>query len=259
MKNNFVAVIAEENEQTINECRTAFCEYGIDVVAVPKDGLQVLEAVGSRKPDFAVFDLFMPNLDSFGILTALKKIGTADHLIGVVVSDFASPRVERELLNAGAAGMVLRPLDWSILAQRMLDMHEGGKRLRIASAGAYTGEESRLEVQVTQIMHQIGVPAHIKGYHYLRFAIITAIEQPEIINAVTKQLYPCVAKQFETTPSRVERAIRHAIEVAWDRGNVDVLNSYFGYTIHNLRGKPTNSEFIAMISDKLRLGMRSAS
>ncbi len=112
---------------------------------------------------------------------------------------------------------------------------------------------------MTDILHQIGVPAHIKGYHYLRDSILMSIENPEIINAVTKQLYPAVAKKYETTSSRVERAIRHAIEVAWDRGDVDILNSYFGYTIHTSRGKPTNSEFIAMISDKLRLEMKSAS
>lgn len=116
-----------------------------------------------------------------------------------------------------------------------------------------------IEFKVTEILHQIGVPAHIKGYHYLRDSIVMSVENPDIINAVTKQLYPSVAKRFSTTASRVERAIRHAIEVAWDRGDVDILNSYFGYTIHNGRGKPTNSEFIAMISDKLRLQMKSAS
>ncbi len=120
-------------------------------------------------------------------------------------------------------------------------------------------KELGIEFKVTEILHQIGVPAHIKGYHYLRDSIIMSVENPEIINAVTKQLYPSVAKKFSTTSSRVERAIRHAIEVAWDRGDVDILNSYFGYTIHNSRGKPTNSEFIAMISDKLRLQMKTAS
>lgn len=116
-----------------------------------------------------------------------------------------------------------------------------------------------LELQVTDILHEIGVPAHIKGYHYLRCSILMAIEYPHIINAITKELYPSVAKNYETTSSRVERAIRHAIEVAWDRGDVEVLNSYFGYTIHNGRGKPTNSEFIAMISDRLRIEMKNAS
>ena len=116
-----------------------------------------------------------------------------------------------------------------------------------------------IELRVTEILHEIGVPAHIKGYHYLRDSIMMSVEKPDIINAVTKQLYPAVAKKYATTPSRVERAIRHAIEVAWDRGSVDVLNSYFGYTIHNDRGKPTNSEFIAMISDRLRLQLKNAS
>ena len=120
-------------------------------------------------------------------------------------------------------------------------------------------EALTLKIRITEILHQIGVPAHIKGYQYLRDAIMMAVTQPEIINAVTKQLYPAVAKKYETTSSRVERAIRHAIEVAWDRGDVDVLNSYFGYTIHNDRGKPTNSEFIAMISDRLRLQIKNAS
>ena len=120
-------------------------------------------------------------------------------------------------------------------------------------------DESNMEVRITEILHQIGVPAHIKGYHSVRNSIMMSIENPGIINSVTKRLYPAVAENFETTPSRVERAIRHAIEVAWDRGDVDILNSYFGYTIHNSRGKPTNSEFIAMISDKLRLSLRSAS
>ena len=118
------------------------------------------------------------------------------------------------------------------------------------------GADNSLEVTVSEIMHQIGVPAHIKGYQYLREAIILAVNDDEIMNSVTKLLYPTVAKTYKTTASRVERAIRHAIEVAWDRGDVDVLSSYFGYTIQNSRGKPTNSEFIAMISDKLRLKMK---
>lgn len=118
------------------------------------------------------------------------------------------------------------------------------------------GEAPDLEVMITEIIHQIGVPAHIKGYHYLRNAIMMSVEDPEMINAVTKRLYPSIAKRFKTTSSRVERAIRHAIEVAWDRGDVDTLNSYFGYTIHSLRGKPTNSEFVAMISDRVRLTLK---
>lgn len=127
---------------------------------------------------------------------------------------------------------------------------------RTPSEAKPVGEAPDLEVMITEIIHQIGVPAHIKGYHYLRNAIMMSVEDPEMINAVTKRLYPSIAKRFKTTSSRVERAIRHAIEVAWDRGDVDTLNSYFGYTIHSLRGKPTNSEFVAMISDRVRLTLK---
>ena len=151
-------------------------------------------------------------------------------------------------MTAGAAYFALMPMDMAETAKRMLHLL------------SHQEEEAPvpLEVKITDILRQIGVPAHIKGYHYLRASIRMAVEDPGIINAVTKQLYPGVAKMFSTTSSRVERAIRHAIEVAWDRGDVDVLNSYFGYTIHNTRGKPTNSEFIAMISDRLRLEMKAA-
>lgn len=166
-------------------------------------------------------------------------------------------------MSAGASYFLLKPLNYSDIIEKILHItyrtslsgnssHQNGYPLHIS-------DSSNIEIRITQILHQIGVPAHIKGYHYLRSSIMMSIENPDIINSVTKQLYPSVAKNFETTPSRVERAIRHAIEVAWDRGDIDVLNSYFGYTIHNSRGKPTNSEFIAMISDKLRLQLKSAS
>ena len=143
-----------------------------------------------------------------------------------------------------------------ILAERVLQI--AGLKQGALPASQNHHRQNDLEVMVTEIILQIGVPAHIKGYHYLRDSIILAVEDPDIINSITKLLYPTVAKKNGTTSSRVERAIRHAIEVAWDRGDVDVLNSYFGYTIHNLRGKPTNSEFIAMIADKLRLRLKNA-
>lgn len=159
-----------------------------------------------------------------------------------------------ELLNRIKAE---QPDDISELCQNIVNMTKRSKESFIGNP--VTFDAFGIELKVTEILHEIGVPAHIKGYHYLRDSIIMSVEHPEIINAVTKQLYPSVAKKYETTSSRVERAIRHAIEVAWDRGDVDVLNSYFGYTIHNDRGKPTNSEFIAMISDKLRLQIKNAS
>jgi len=161
--------------------------------------------------------------------------------------------LEKEALSAGAAYYVIKPYRPEELLDRISELITCCSETKL---GKIYSIDHDLEVTITDILHQIGVPAHIKGYHYLRDSIIMSVRHPEIINAVTKELYPSVAKKYETTPSRVERAIRHAIEVAWDRGDVDVLNSYFGYTIHNSRGKPTNSEFIAMISDRLRLQNR---
>ena len=163
--------------------------------------------------------------------------------------------LEKELLSGGIAYCFIKPFDYSMFAERI-------KSLCLTFGCSSTSSESKLssglEIVITDIIHQIGVPAHIKGYHYLREAIIMAVNDIEIMNSVTKCLYPSVAKKYGTTSSRVERAIRHAIEVAWDRGDVDVLNSYFGYTIHSGKGKPTNSEFIALIADKLRVNMKTA-
>lgn len=175
----------------------------------------------------------------------------------IVFSSFHNAILEQQVMNSGASYFVLKPYDISELCQNIVNMTKRSKESFIGNP--VTFDAFGIELKVTEILHEIGVPAHIKGYHYLRDSIIMSVEHPEIINAVTKQLYPSVAKKYETTSSRVERAIRHAIEVAWDRGDVDVLNSYFGYTIHNDRGKPTNSEFIAMISDKLRLQIKNAS
>jgi two-component system response regulator (stage 0 sporulation protein A) len=164
--------------------------------------------------------------------------------------------LQKELIDAGADYYFLKPFDTNAMAERLIQL-SGWKNERtpiVVKDNVVT--DTQLEIMITDIIHQIGVPAHIKGYHYLREAIVLSIKNSEIINSVTKLLYPTVAKKHGTTSSRVERAIRHAIEVAWDRGDIDVLNSYFGYTIQNERGKPTNSEFIAMISDKLRLKLK---
>ena len=170
----------------------------------------------------------------------------------MVMSSSDNQRFEQEVLRAGADYYFLKPFDINILAQRINQLTGWSK-----TQGDVTKQDNvDLQVTVSEIMHQIGVPAHIKGYQYLREAIMLSINDREMMSSVTKVLYPTVAKMYSTTASRVERAIRHAIEVAWDRGDVDVLSSYFGYTIQSTRGKPTNSEFIAMISDKLRLRMK---
>ena len=174
----------------------------------------------------------------------------------MAMSSFDNPRLEKETLNAGASYYFLKPFDINAMAERIIRLSGWRNEISPVVVKDNVVTDPELELMVTEIIHQIGVPAHIKGYHYLREAIILSVKNSEIINSVTKLLYPTVAKNHGTTSSRVERAIRHAIEVAWDRGDIDVLNSYFGYTIQNDRGKPTNSEFIAMISDKLRLRLK---
>ena len=252
------ALISDDSSEVYGECAKALSNYGVELIPCPRDGLRVIEEIVSVHPDVAMIDVFMPGLDSIGVLNALDRLAMEDRPGVIIMSAFKSPKLENDVLDAGADLYAVKPFDYGKLAIKMHELARIQSRpstMRMSSRRT----DSNLEVTVTDIIHQIGVPAHIKGYHYLRYAIMTAVENPDIINAVTKQLYPSVAKRFDTTSSRVERAIRHAIEVAWDRGDVEVLNSYFGYTIHNSRGKPTNSEFIAMISDKLRLGMRNVS
>lgn len=250
MENTIKLVIANDDPEYQQKNRSVFEGNGFSVTYTEKDGNSLLETVKEQKPDAILAPIFMPGLDAVGVLNALQDQHPAKMPAFVVESNFTSPTLEREVLSSGASYLAVLPYDTMQLAKRI-------RQLLVMDHPAAPCEET-LEIQVTEILHQIGVPAHIKGYHYLRDSILMAIEDPDIINAVTKQLYPGVAKKYNTTPSRVERAIRHAIEVAWDRGDVDILNSYFGYTIHNTRGKPTNSEFIAMISDRLRLHMKTA-
>lgn len=215
------------------------------VVGETGDGGQVLALVEETHPQLLLLDAMLPVLDGMGVLRQLREREEQPRTI--VTSAFYNDRMVAEAVSLGAYIFLPKPVSESSLMEHM----------RRAVKPPQEREPSpQLEAMVTAIIHEIGVPAHIKGYQYLREAIIITVGDMEVINAVTKVLYPEVAKRFSTTPSRVERAIRHAIEVAWDRGDVDTLNSYFGYTIHNLRGKPTNSEFIAMIADKMRLDKR---
>ena len=251
-------LVAEDNKELCAQAAAALRGYGYETISAPRDGAKVVEMILAQNPAVAVIDVVMPHLDALGVMKAVHDRAPQNKTQFMVTINYENGVVERELLAAGAVYYFLRPFDIEVLAERIVQF-SGRKRgdnvTRITDARRGPG----LEVVITDIIHQIGVPAHIKGYHYLREAIMMAVNDPDIINSVTKQLYPAVAKHFSTTSSRVERAIRHAIEVAWDRGDVDVLTSYFGYTIHNTNGKPTNSEFIAMISDKLRLRIKQES
>ena len=258
MEKKLKVLIAENTAEFGQPCSKVLKSHGMDVFLAAKDGAKLITEIKVVQPDVILADVFMPKLDALGVLKQLEKLEMKKRPLVMVMSGFDNPRLESEALSAGAAYYWLKPVDMDMMAERIIQLTGWNDApAPIKSHGAAVSDTD-LEVMVTDIIHQIGVPAHIKGYHYLRQSIIFAIKNPDIINAITKQLYPTVAKMYETTSSRVERAIRHAIEVAWDRGDVDVLNSYFGYTIHNSRGKPTNSEFIAMIADKLRLRLKAA-
>lgn len=256
MEKNLKIVIADDSTELGQNCAKAFKAYGMQVVLCEKDGRALLESIKRERPDVVLADVFMPNLDILGVLGVLKDTNIKDKPLVMAMSSFDNQRLEKETLEAGAGYYFLKPFDINTIAERIIQLSgwKNDKAPLVVKNNVVT--DPQLELMVTDIIHQIGVPAHIKGYHYLREAIILSVKNSEIVNSVTKLLYPTVAKKHSTTASRVERAIRHAIEVAWDRGDIDVLNSYFGYTIQNDRGKPTNSEFIAMISDKLRLQLK---
>ncbi len=249
-------LLADNSEFFAVPCANVMKSRGLEVIMTEKDGRAVLEALGRERPDVLLMDFFMPRMDSMGVLRNMAPMDLDKRPCVMLMSSFDNPALEREAMNAGANYYFLKPFDAAEMSTRILMLC--GEET-IASPEPVRRQEldaSDLAMKVTETIHQIGVPAHIKGYQYLRDSILMAIEDDTIINAVTKRLYPAVAKRHATTSSRVERAIRHAIEVAWDRGDIDVLNSYFGYTIHNSRGKPTNSEFIAMIADKYRLQLK---
>ncbi len=224
---------------------------GFRVVGTALDGEQAIRLIGERKPDVVVLDLMLPKQDGLSVLKAMN--GMERKAAVLATSAFITPYVSMAAANAGVRYLMQKPCDLPTLVERMEEIR-GGETLRFPSQRRM--DKGSIESMVTSIIHEIGVPAHIKGYQYLREAIIIAVNDMDVINAITKVLYPQVAKTFGTTPSRVERAIRHAIEVAWDRGDLDTLQRFFGYTVSNTKGKPTNSEFIALIADKLQLQLK---
>ena len=233
-------VMTNTSDIVTEVCREALEAKGVTVMVCDKNGTAALETLLAVHPQACLLDAFMPDLDAITVKQRYEeKNSSGVHTTFFVTGAFQSEEVEQDLLDNGFSFFFVKPFDENVLVSRVLRAAGGASRPQPVSLDSD-------ELTVTEILHQIGVPAHIKGYQFLRDAILLTTADHEYINAVTKRLYPEIA-------SRVERAIRHAIEVAWDRGDVDTLNSYFGYTIHNLRGKPTNSEFIAMIADKIRL------
>ena len=253
MKNRMKMLITGDAAEMGSNAPGLLEKYGFEAQFCSRDGKKLTSMIHSFSPDVVLMDMFMSGIDAVGVMNQIKKEKNTKTPVFIIISNFDSPVLEREALAAGAAYYVIKPFSAEDLIERISELMSCCIYEPQPVRGEILSVDRDLEITITDILHQIGVPAHIKGYQYLRDSIMLSVKHPEIINAVTKELYPTVAKKYETTSSRVERAIRHAIEVAWDRGDVDVLNSYFGYTIQGSRGKPTNSEFIAMISDRLRL------
>lgn len=249
--NNTKILIADENQTSRCLLKDELKELGYINVLEASNGEEALSLIENSLPDVVLIDVLLSKLDGIGVVRQVKRSMGADAPAFIVMSLVGNHNILIEANNAGASLCMIKPVNAESVAHHIENLLPTSPFAPSTSGEDYATAD--LESQVTKIIHQIGVPAHIKGYQYLRTAILLTVNDGEIINSVTKILYPTVAKKYQTTTSRVERAIRHAIEVAWDRGDVDVLNSYFGYTIQNNRGKPTNSEFIAMIADNLRL------
>ena len=254
MDNQTSVIIADNSEDFCAALNAALQRTkGFHILGTANDGEQAVRMVMEQKPQILVLDLMLAKKDGLGVL---KAISTMEHKPMVLAtSGFITDYVATTAANLGVRYLMLKPCDMEAVVERMTELR-GVPGTRSAQ-GSHSSQPN-IETMVTNIIHEIGVPAHIKGYQYLREAIMIAVEDMDVINAITKVLYPQVAKTFQTTPSRVERAIRHAIEVAWDRGDLDTLQRFFGYTVSNTKGKPTNSEFIALIADKLQLQLKSS-
>ena len=247
-------LIADNSEEFCSALTTALQRSDrFSVAGIANDGEMALKLLEERQPEILVLDLMLAKRDGLSIL---KSIAGSDHHPSIVAtSGFVTDYVASAAASLGVMYLMLKPCDMEALVERLEEIRCGEGQPHVPAPRA--GQPS-IESMVTNIIHEIGVPAHIKGYQYLREAIIIAVGDMDVINAITKVLYPQVAKTFQTTPSRVERAIRHAIEVAWDRGDLDTLQRFFGYTVSNTKGKPTNSEFIALIADRLQLQLKGA-
>ena len=244
MDKRITVVLADANEEFRTALRQTLEATGeFDVVGCAADGVAAAQYLTERKPQLLVMDLLLPGLDGFGVLEQAAKDKV--QVKTLVVSALYRDQIVSQAMSRGVSFFMPKPCELTSLLDQMR---------RAVNEGEESEDESQaLEREVTAVIHEVGVPAHIKGYQYVREAIVIAVQDMDVINAVTKVLYPEVARRYSTTPSRVERAVRHAIEVAWDRGDLETLQHYFGYTVSNTKGKPTNSEFIAMIADRIRL------
>jgi len=275
MREKITVLIADDNQEFSMTLATYLkSQEDMVVVGRAKDGNEALDMIPNLMPDVVLLDVIMPHLDGIGVLEKINMIKMNKRPICIMLSAVGQDKITRKAVELGAEYYVVKPFDIELLITRIRELKnykpaqnnnfisrdiQIPKQQYIEISKAPEKKQDNLEALVTNVIHEVGVPAHIKGYQYLREAIIMVVNDIDVINQITKSLYPKIAGKFSTTPSRVERAIRHAIEVAWGRGQQDVVENIFGYTISAAKGKPTNSEFIAMIADKLRLEMKSAS
>ncbi|HHX27445.1 MAG: sporulation transcription factor Spo0A [Bacillota bacterium] len=247
-------LVVDDNKEFVGLLRE-FLEKqdDIEVAGVAYNGVEALESIQELKPDIVVLDIIMPYLDGIGVLERLAKEDASTRPKIVMLTAFGQESITHRVVELGADYYILKPFDLNILAERLRQLwsKEGASP---RPAPSVRERDKSQDSRVTTMMHELGIPAHIKGYLYLRDAIIMVVDRVDLLSKITKELYPTIAQRYTTTPSRVERAIRHAIEVAWDRGNMEFIQRVFGHTISQEKGKPTNSEFIAMVADRLRLG-----
>lgn len=271
MKEKITILIADDNQEFAKTLANYIQEQeDMEVIGIAKDGKEAIEIITNITPDIAILDVIMPHLDGIGVLEKINMMTTDNKPMCIMLSAVGQDKITQKAVALGAEYYVVKPFDIELLIKRIRELKNYkptqnvngfvGREIKPQYVEIPSNEKNQenLEALVTNIIHEVGVPAHIKGYQYLREAIIMVVNNIDVINQITKSLYPKIAGKFNTTPSRVERAIRHAIEVAWGRGDQKTVENIFGYTISAAKGKPTNSEFIAMIADKLRLELKSA-
>lgn len=247
--------IADDNREFVGIVQEYLAQQAdFQLVGIAYNGEEILSIIEEKNPDVVILDIIMPHLDGIGVLERLNTLAAKRPKV-IMLTAFGQESITQRVVELGADYYILKPFNMDVLASRIRQLATTITTQRPVVAQAIKARP--VDVEVTNIIREIGIPAHIKGYQYLRDAIMMIITEIDLLGAVTKVLYPMIAEKYSTTPSRVERAIRHAIEVAWSRGNMDMINRLFGYTVKLEKGKPTNSEFMAMIADKLRLEMRA--
>lgn len=256
LKEKIRVAIADDNREFVGIVKDFLTEQSdIEIAGIGYNGEEILKIIEVQEPDIVILDIIMPHLDGIGVLEKLNTSQLKRPKI-IMLTAFGQENITQRVVELGADYYVLKPFNMDVLLNRIRQL-AGTLTMPQPTAAVQTIKPHSIDVEVTNIIREIGIPAHIKGYQYLRDAIMMIVEEIDLLGAVTKVLYPMIAEKYATTPSRVERAIRHAIEVAWGRGNMEMINKIFGYTVKLDKGKPTNSEFMAMIADKLRMEMRA--